>query len=191
MYNANDIHYAIAYALVEDGMSDDTWKQRNYLSGGGGSDSDMQFWFNSPDYVSGIVFDYVAVDAWDIHKGISGSVPSSVTAGVASPFKYVANISANKLIQDKSKLSLVTMLVDSETGLVIHACQTSILDSSVIEGDINGSGSVDTDDVVGLVNYLTGNAPAIFNEAAADVNGDGVVNVTDIVKLINNMLQSR
>ena len=56
-------------------------------------------------------------------------------------------------------------------------------------GDANGDGKIDTQDVVAVVNKLTGNATADFQEKAADVNADRVVNVADVVGVVNLILK--
>ena len=64
-YSTDDGHFAIAYVLVEDGLTGtgSSWAQSNFLSGGSG-DSDMQFWYNSSSRVSGLEYNHVAVQAW-------------------------------------------------------------------------------------------------------------------------------
>jgi hypothetical protein len=44
---------------------------------------------------------------------------------------------------------------------------------------------VDIADALCIVNYLTGNPVAGFNEAAADVNNDGQVTIADAVIVVN------
>jgi len=61
--------------------------------------------------------------------------------------------------------------------------------STATLGDANGDGKIDTQDVVAVVNKLTGNATADFQEKAADVNADGVVNVADVVGVVNLILK--
>lgn len=52
-------------------------------------------------------------------------------------------------------------------------------------GDFDGDGSIDINDVTGLIDrLLTGNN----SEACADVNGDGLVDINDITDLINILL---
>jgi hypothetical protein len=56
-----------------------------------------------------------------------------------------------------------------------------------MKGDADGNGTVDTKDVIQMVNYIINPATSI-NKANADYNGDGVVNVTDIILLINDIV---
>ena len=50
--------------------------------------------------------------------------------------------------------------------------------------DVNGNGKTDAEDVVALMEYLTGVATGI-SESAADMNNDGKVDIADLVALIN------
>lgn len=58
-------------------------------------------------------------------------------------------------------------------------------DATFIMGDANGDGSLDINDALCIVNYLTGNPVAGFNAAAADVNGDGEITIADAVIVVN------
>ncbi len=53
-------------------------------------------------------------------------------------------------------------------------------------GDANGSGGIDIDDVVYLINYIFGGGPPPFPmECCGDANGDGQIDIDDVVYLIN------
>ena len=52
-------------------------------------------------------------------------------------------------------------------------------------GDADGSGSVDTDDVKIIVDYIMGKNPPGFVFGNADMNNDGKVDAVDLVKLIS------
>ena len=191
-YSENDARYGIAYVLVEDGMTNPDWYQRNFLTGESGWPG-MDFWYQSPEMVYGFVFDHVAVAAWDVQKGVKGSVGSVIVEGQPMDYNFKADISDNSLIQDKSKLKLIAMLVDSQSGKIMNAAITTIeTPGSVSEtGNADGKGGVDVNDVVAIVNYLMGKAPEGFDKDAADVNEDGKVDLADIVMLINKILQAQ
>ncbi len=188
VYNDNNGQYGIAFVLVEDGMKgeDSSWSQRNNLSGGSGG-SEMSFWYNSDSYVSDIEFDHVAVEAWDILNGVSGSVSSNIQAGQVQTFSYNGDISSNSLIQDKSKLKAIALLIDNVTGKIVNAAQTTI-DDSFLVGDVNLDGMVDISDVVTLVNMILGSTE---KNAPADVNIDGQVDISDVVALVNMILGAK
>lgn len=191
-YSEDNAQYGIAYVLVEDGMTDPKWYQKNFLSGESGS-SEMEFWYNSPGQVYDVEFNHVAVAGWGVHKGIKRSVDNEIVEGQPINYNYKADISSNTLIQDKSRLKLIAMLVDSQTGKIMNAAITSIeaSESESDPGNADGKGGVDANDVVAIVNYLMNKAPDGFDKDAADVNGDGKVDLADIVMLINTILLAR
>ena len=128
VYSDDDANYAIAYALTEDGMhgTGSGWAQNNNLSNNPNYASSNPFWYKSPNPVTGIEFNHVGVAAWGIEKGIDGSVPTSVVAGEEQEYTYKANISTNKLIQNKSNLKVIVMLIDRNSGTIVNAAQTPI-----------------------------------------------------------------
>jgi len=169
-YSTDDGHFAIAYVLVEDGLTGtgSSWAQSNFLSGSSG-DSEMQFWYDSPSRVSGLEYNHVAVQAWDVLYGVNGSVSKNITEGSTQKYSFTGNISSNTLIQNKSKLTIVALLVDSETGTIINAAKTTIAPVGV---DIN--------DIIQCI--MTG----VYDEKA-DLNNDSKVDAADIVEFINNI----
>ena len=132
VYSDDNGQYGIAYVLVEDGLtgSGSEWAQSNYLSGGSG-DADMEFWYNSGSKVSGLEYNHVAVGAWGIENGISGSVNSKINAGEVQNYNFKADITSKSVIQDKSKLKVVALLIDQTTGKIINAAQVAIKDKAV------------------------------------------------------------
>ena len=129
VYSEDNGQYGIAYVLVEDGMTGtgSGWYQSNYLSGGSGS-AEMEFWYNASSSVSGLEFNHVAVAAWGIVNGVDGSVKKSIVEGDVQNYSFTANIANNNLIQDKSKLKVIAMLIDRVAGIIVNASQVSIND---------------------------------------------------------------
>ena len=131
-------HFAIAYVLTADGLTGtgSDWAQENFYSGSSDSDPDLQYWCSQPDVVTGVVFDHVAVAAWEPQYGVEGSVESHISAGVPQTYSYTADISGNTIIQDKSKLKMIAMLLNAETGKYINAgvCPIKAYDPSAIDG---------------------------------------------------------
>ena len=128
VYSDDDANYAIAYALTEDGMhgTGSNWAQNNNLSGDANYSKSNPFWYKSPKKVTDVKFNHVGVAAWGIEKGVNGSVPTSVVAGEEQEYTYKANISNNKLIQDKANLKVIVMLIDRSTGTIVNAAQAPI-----------------------------------------------------------------
>lgn len=124
-YSEDKGDYGLAYALIEDGLTNSAWGQANNLSKKSGYES-YSFWYNSSSEVYGLNFDNVPVAAWNIAKGVDGSVSSRIIEGYTQSFSYEADIQDKSLIQDKSKLRIVVMLIDRSTGKIVNAAQTNI-----------------------------------------------------------------
>ncbi|MCR5157568.1 MAG: hypothetical protein K6D37_00415 [Prevotella sp.] len=184
-------NYAIAYVLIADGLTGtgSSWAQSNYYSGESSSDPDMQYWCEQPSKVTGVVYNHVAVAAWQPQYGVQGSVSSNIRAGEAQSYSFNADISGNTIIQDKSKLKMITLLLNADTGEFINAAQTTILEGTASPGDANGDGLVNYDDIEEVANYIMGSPSGKFNAANADANGDKSVNAADIVTILNIMAQ--
>lgn len=58
-------------------------------------------------------------------------------------------------------------------------------------GDVNGDGTVDISDYIGVANYILGHAPEGFNETAADVNNDGTIDISDYIGVANIILKGK
>ncbi|MBO7119795.1 MAG: hypothetical protein J6W03_05705 [Bacteroidaceae bacterium] len=130
--NIPDGNYAIAYVLLADGLTGtgSSWNQSNFYSGQTAAEPELQWWCNQPSSVPGVVYDHVAVAAWDVLYGVSGSVSNAIVAGQAQNYRFQADVSDNTIIQDKTKLKMACLLLDAQTGAFINAAQTSISDFS-------------------------------------------------------------
>jgi len=61
-------------------------------------------------------------------------------------------------------------------------------DTEFVLGDVDNNGYANIEDVTLLIDYLLGNMPEVFNEAAADVDADGFVTISDVTALIDYLL---
>lgn len=164
--------YSIGFVLVADGLkgTEYGWAQSNYYSGTSGYENDQYLYpFTlQPSSITDIEYNHVAVDGWGIQYGLEGSIPQSFSAGKDLYYAYNADISGNTLIQDKSKLHVVALLLDKNTGIIMNAAKTTIAPAGV---DIN--------DIIQCI--MTG----VYDENA-DLNNDSNVDAADIVEFINN-----
>ncbi len=158
--NDTDTKFGIAFVVVADGLSGSTgdWYQRNFLSGGSGL-SNYAEWYAAPAWVTEMTFDHVPVAAWGILGGVEGSVNSPVADGEEQQFDYLLNVSGNDLIQDKSKLSVVALLMNRSTGRIVNAAQTTI-------------GEPDPDVVRGLESRVCGDPDVSYNLQGLRVGAD-------------------
>ena len=132
-FNSSDSPFAIGYVLVEDGMSGkgSNWAQENYYGYGpeyADNDPRLLEWVAKPTTITNMVYDHVAVDGWGVNFGINGSISGEVVSGKEIENSYRADISANKLIQDKSKLYVVALLIEKSTGKAYAAGKALIAD---------------------------------------------------------------
>ena len=128
-YNDEKAQYAIAYVLVEDGLTGtgSNWAQANYYRNGG-SGGEMDFWYKANSSVTGLEFNHVAVAGWGIDDGINGSVSSIINVNTPQQYSKTYSISGNSLIQDKSKLTAVALLIDRFDGTIVNAAQSPIVE---------------------------------------------------------------
>lgn len=134
-YSDKDGQYGVALVLVEDGLSGTTsnWAQSNYYNGGSGGD-DMSFWYSAGNPVTGLEYNHVAVAAWNTLYG--ADLPSTFQADVPIDYSFTGDISSNTIIQDKSKLKAVALLIDRVSGNIVNAAQCAIGDFGTSISDI-------------------------------------------------------
>lgn len=122
--------YLIGYILVADGLKGEgsEWAQNNIYSGMGTGDSNLRGIENLPSPIYGMEYNHVGIGTWGAEKGIANSVAMPIRKNQAQEFSYTCDIANNTLVQDKSKLSIVALLLDRETGVIINGAKCSIAD---------------------------------------------------------------
>lgn len=126
--------YMITYALVEDDMSDPSWRQDNQYTN---SDYTGPYWdlfVKKPMKVSNLVFDDVVVN-FPNTTGIQNSLPVNIVG--QQEYKHysnpiylkdavcVFNTEAGKsLIKNANKLRIVALVIDGKTGNVVNSAST-------------------------------------------------------------------
>lgn len=124
--------YALAYVLTEDGMHDDSWYQYNRP----GEWDDVP---NAPDELvafrkygavipgTDIYFNHVALAAQGIGSGIDGSLAGGFAPGERKTHTTsFTGIASNSFIQDRSKLSVCALLIDTATGRIENAAKCAV-----------------------------------------------------------------
>ena len=127
-YSEEGGKYGIAYVLVEDGLkgTGSNWAQANYYSGNG--TGEMAWWGKQGSSVSGVEYNHVVVAAWSALNGVDGSVDPVIDADTPQEYSYTASIANKSLIQDKTKLKAIVLLIDRVSGQIVNAAQSPISD---------------------------------------------------------------
>lgn len=122
--------FRIAYMLVADGLNKENWYQSNYYSGHIGEyPEEFDFLAESPQYIFNTVFDDVVILA-EAPQGIKGSLPADIKADepiqhtFLLPLADACNLSGENLVQDKSCLSVVAVVLDATTGKVLNTTKS-------------------------------------------------------------------
>lgn len=126
-YTDNKADYGIAYVLLADGLkgTGEAWEQKNGYSGMSAGE-DLKFWSESSSSVADITYNHVAIAAKEIFSGETFNNTSKIEANQRFTTSTTMSISGNTLVQDKSKLTAVALLIDRSNNQIINASQTSI-----------------------------------------------------------------
>ena len=120
--------------------------QTNYYSGQGSS-GEMSFWYKMGSSVTGLEYNHVAVAGWSVLNGVNNSVKPNIEADEEQEFSYTGSISSNTLIQDKTQLTAIALLIDRSTGYIVNAAQSKIADFATPIDEVQSSVSKTQQDV--------------------------------------------
>ena len=124
LFTGDASNFAVAYIITEDGLYNDSWEQKNYYSNSapdGLVDEPLfERWMNGPSKMA-VEYNEVAIAAQGILRGVENSVPETVQEGVKNSHSVEFNLKDYKLIQDRDRLTLITVLFDKVTGAVVNS----------------------------------------------------------------------
>ena len=130
-----DATYELAYALVADDLHGDTsdWTQSNYYTGNNSWPDDMAAFIEGGSKVTGLHFNdvVVAVSAPN-GKGETGSLPATLTTGERYEHTFmfntsqVVNLSHQPVIQDRTKLRVVAIVIDTANKRIVNANRAKV-----------------------------------------------------------------
>lgn len=201
LYNRDDAPYSVAYVLLADGLqgSESNWWQYNgqsYMYGYTASGEEyLDAWLTKGEYdkvyiqdygnlegvyVKDMVYDHVALASENLlgasgHK-LSGPIVSEQVQNDKATFDVSNGIKGyylgNELIQDKSKLKVVAMLINTETGEIVNADEKEIAayDPTGIESVEVGSG----ENAVEVARYALDGT-----RLSAPTNGVNIIKMSD------------
>ncbi len=136
-YDYSDARFGVSYILIEDGMSNPTWGQSNYLSGHVGlyEGKDAELFTNGGSTVYGLVFNDVVI----AQSGVApeeGSIPSAFKAGEELEHSYTFDVSDVKnsygsdVIINKDNLRVIAVIINKSTGNVVNSNSSNYVDGS-------------------------------------------------------------
>lgn len=115
--------------------------------------------------------------------------PFSAKSGDVATIKLKVD---NKCTGGTKEIAMRDVVISTTEGVATYVYLPSISTlmvtaASVLLGDVNGDGIINTTDAIMVINYYLGKTNSI-DERKADVNGDGIVNTTDAIAIINRYL---
>lgn len=138
--NSETPHYAVAYALVEDGVRGLAYAQTNYyssqMSGGpysgrtpetSGLPDDLAQFVGMGPSIQGLTYNDVARGIYDCF-GVESSLNSNIQSGSMQTHTY--SIPVPESISNIANTTLVAMVVDTETMEVINAVEVKVGESN-------------------------------------------------------------
>ena len=131
-YDLKEANYAVEYILTADGLQNEAWSQsNNYAEGAMDYPLYMEQFTNGEEYVKGLVFNDVAVLTSEILGGSNNGIyAAEADKPVELSYKFkvahAVNLEGEPVIQDLSKLKVVALLVDKNTGVVLNANKTKV-----------------------------------------------------------------
>ena len=154
LYNRDDAPYALAYVLVTDGLQGDGtpyWWQYNGIYGVLYDEPYWDTWAQkgvlhddifvdenenpvTVPMIEDMVYNHVALMSQNLTGTTTGEIKAPIVADAKQSASTTFDISngvkgsflQNELIQDKSKLKVVAMLINTETGEIVNADEKEI-----------------------------------------------------------------
>jgi hypothetical protein len=137
-FNLLEGNYSVEYVLTANGLKNASWAQSNYYAEESqGNPLYMDQFSKGPSSVTGLVFNDVVVLTSELLGGSQNDIELAF-ADVSVNFSYSFNLSdavnsSNQpVIQDKNQLKVAALLIDRNTGAVVNANQTKVVNPSAI-----------------------------------------------------------
>ena len=128
-YSSDTAPYALAFAVLTDGLTGDTkkWAQANYYSHAAdwAGYADLKEWYEGASYMKQ-VYNHVAIAGKGIANGLTGSVKAPIVEGETKTYSNYINVSGNALTTNLDQLSVVAMLINKTTGAVVNADKRAV-----------------------------------------------------------------
>lgn len=185
-----EVPYRVAYMVTADGLTGETsnWIQHSYFSGAAGYGPEMDQ-FTQGESSQKLDFDDVIIANTD-YNGIVGSLPETVTEGKELTHScefaletMVSNYGDKEyLVQDKNRLNVVALVVNTTTGEVVNAAKCRVSNPTGISVTENANRKVKSTDYFDLSGRKLSSAPARGMYIKSVVYSDGTKSVRKINK---------
>lgn len=157
--------------------------------------------------VEGATFPYLknqSAPAWStsFQDGSKGSIVGKAYGNGKVYVNIGENIYEGNILDKTWSISLGNIASGTEAkifacynGMTPSVCTRAISSSApivtILAGDANGDGMVDTADVTAIINYILGKPSASFNKENADVTGDGDILIDDAVQTVQLIMNAQ
>lgn len=129
-FSTPQCNYALALVALHDGLTGtgNDWVQKNNYSGSSewAGQPYMKPYVDAPGLMEGYAYDHVAIAARGAERGITGSIVAPIVSDATQHFAASLDLTANTLLQDKSRVALVAMLIYRPTGQVVNAARCKV-----------------------------------------------------------------
>ena len=126
----------------------------------------------------------------------NGQIPESITCMAPTPptlkpYNNYAYDEFTYIAYDSTMLYVPRVLVnDYKTAYGWKKFKNIVGIETLGNGDVNGNGHIDADDLLLLMDKILGNDPTPFNAINADIDGDGTLSIKDATAL-NDLLLNK
>ena len=196
-FNVNGLQYSATGSIISGSISHNMEDNDGYTT-------TERIWEATPDEFANPNFNYDLISDPSFTTGFFACFRSGSDSYPSSSFPIFPNDGANlsnernyKWKIELNKTAGPTNFTNGETiPTHIHATSsaafnyTSSLSTDILQGDLNGDGSVNILDVVQLTQIILSNTdPTDEQLQLGDMNGDGGLNVLDVIQVVNLILR--
>lgn len=134
--------YAVGYVLTASGLSNDNWYQKSSYAEYGSdayknAPEEMRFYADAANYtegysaVKGVVYNHVAIESQGMQQGVEHSLTGDYQANeVKTHTTTFDHVDQYGVITDRSKIEVVAVLFNTQTGKIENAARCHVGDGS-------------------------------------------------------------
>lgn len=129
-FGSDEAPYSLIFILTADSLvgEGDSWLQVNAFAGSTDWDEPMAEFTQGPKHME-MAYDHVAVAIDGVNSGVPGSIVAPLVSDEPQHRLHRFDVGGNTIIQDRSRLKAVALLIDTRTGDVVNAASAPVLSS--------------------------------------------------------------